>query len=130
MVLALEGEPKQRQRWARLVARAWNDDGFRQRLLAEPEGVLREAGIALPPGVPVRVVEEGAAEDGDSGASLRLPAKPSAEDLIEDELGLPLDAPIQRCCSSFCLCLSHSNFCACSAAPKPEECPPGGSGRA
>jgi hypothetical protein len=112
MVLALEGEPKQRRRWARVVARAWNDDGFRQRLLAEPEGVLREAGIALPPGVPLRVVEEGAAEDGDSGASLRLPAKPSAEDLIEEELGLPLDAPIQTCCLSFSYC--RPTRCGCS----------------
>jgi hypothetical protein len=109
MVLALEREPKQRRQWARVVAQAWDDDGFRQRLLAEPEAVLREAGITLPPGVPLRVVEEGAAEDGDSGASLRLPAKPSAEDLIEEELGLPLDAPIQQCCFSRCRCI----FCRC-----------------
>ena len=92
MVLAIEREPKQRKQWARVVARAWDDDGFRQRLLAEPEAVLREAGIALPPGVPVRVVEDDAAANADPGACLRLPAKPLADDLIEDDLGLPQNA--------------------------------------
>jgi hypothetical protein len=33
-----------------VVARAWDDDGFRQRLLAEPEAVLRDAGITLSQG--------------------------------------------------------------------------------
>ena len=93
MVLAIEREPKQRRRWARVVARAWDDDGFRQRLLAEPEAILREAGIALPSGVPVRVVEDDAAVAAGSGVCLRLPAKPPADDLIEDDFGLAQHAP-------------------------------------
>jgi hypothetical protein len=111
MVLAIEHEPRQRRQWARVVARAWDDDGFRQRLLAEPEAVLREAGIALPPGVPVRVVEDDAAQDTDTGACLRLPARPPADDLIEDELGVPPNAPAGGPFAYLCLTHSRSHFC-------------------
>jgi len=88
MVLALEREPRQRRQWGRLVARAWDDDGFRQRLLAEPEAVLREEGIDVPEGVEVRVEEEGSTP-GAGAAYLRLPARPGADDLVEDDLSLP-----------------------------------------
>jgi hypothetical protein len=73
------------------VARAWDDDGFRRRLLAEPEAVLREEGLEVPEGVAVRVVEDGATEGAEGVAYLRLPGKPEAEDLIEDDLSLPQD---------------------------------------
>jgi len=105
MVLAIDREPTQRGQWARVVARAWDDDGFRQRLLAEPEAVLRDAGITLPLGVPVRVVEDDAAESGDATTCLRLPAKPCADDLIEDDLGQPQNVPMHR---------THS-YCSCTA---------------
>ena len=91
MVLAIEREPKQRRRWAQVVARAWDDDGFRQRLLSEPEEILREAGISLPSGVPVRVVEDDSAAADESGVCLRLPAKPPGEDLIVEDVRLPQD---------------------------------------
>jgi hypothetical protein len=108
MVLAIEREPGQRRQWARVVARAWDDDGFRQRLLAEPESVLRDAGITLPPGVPVRVVEDDAAESGDATACLRLPARPCTGDLIEDDLGLPQRGLMGKTKTKPCLCI---NFC-------------------
>jgi hypothetical protein len=69
-----------------LVARAWDDDGFRQRLLAEPGAVLREEGIDVPGDVELRVVEGDAAEDDGDAAYLRLPPKPAAEDLIDENL--------------------------------------------
>jgi hypothetical protein len=71
-----------------LVARAWDDDGFRQRLLAEPEVVLREEGIDVPCDVELRVVEGDEAEDGGDVAYLRLPAKPGPDEFFEHELGL------------------------------------------
>jgi hypothetical protein len=93
-----------------VVARAWDDDGFRQRLLAEPEGVLREAGIAVPPGVPLRVVEDDATENADSGVYLRLPAKPAADDLMEEDLGLEQNSPAKGV-SALTTCHSRCHFC-------------------
>jgi len=87
MVLALEREPRQRRLWGQIVARAWVDDCFRQRLLAEPEAVLREAGIDVPGSIPVRVVEDGVV--GDDGVCLQLPPRPSGDDLTEDDLSVP-----------------------------------------
>jgi len=63
-----------------VVARAWRDAAFRQRLLAEPVATLREAGIAVPDDVQVRVVE-----DTDTLIHLILPARP-AGDLSDEDL--------------------------------------------
>ena len=43
--------------WERIVAQAWSDDGFKQRLLAQPGSVFSDFGISTPPGATVRVVE-------------------------------------------------------------------------
>jgi hypothetical protein len=99
MVLTVEREPQLRRRWGRIVARAWDDDDYRCRLLAEPEAVLREEGFDIPEGAESRV-EEG--DDGDDGAGLRLPPRPASEELIVDELVV---SPIARggtCGCGFC----------------------------
>jgi hypothetical protein len=41
----------------RMMARAWADESFKQRLLAEPAAVLREYGVDVPPGRSVKIVE-------------------------------------------------------------------------
>jgi hypothetical protein len=92
MVLTLEREPRQKRRWGQLVARSWDDDAFRQRLLTEPEAVLREEGIDVPEGIAVRVVENDAGEAEGEEAYLRLPARPAADELVEDDLSLPQEA--------------------------------------
>jgi hypothetical protein len=79
------------------VARAWDEDAFRRRLLAEPEDVLREEGMDVPPGVTVRVVEGDATRDGEAAAYLRLPARPAKEDLIEDDLSFEGSSPHRHC---------------------------------
>jgi hypothetical protein len=89
MVLALEREPRQKKRWGQVVARAWSDDGFRQRLLTEPASVLCEAGIEIPPGVTVRVVQGDTAEATEEETCFWLPPNPADEELVEDDLGLP-----------------------------------------
>ena len=44
---------------AQLIARAWQDDGFKQRLLTDPKAAVSEAvGIDVPSGIEIRVVEE------------------------------------------------------------------------
>ena len=46
------------KQWGQLVARAWGDAAFKAHLLAEPAAVLAERGIALPPGLEVRLHED------------------------------------------------------------------------
>jgi Nitrile hydratase, alpha chain len=82
--------------WGKLVAKAWADDGFKQRLLADPAAVLREHGLVYPPGASVRVVEGGEhyyevphpsdrSKNAPYVAYLPLPAKPEGE-LSEQDL--------------------------------------------
>lgn len=61
-----------RARWGQVVARAWRDPAYKQQLLAEPAAVLREAGIEVPAGQQVRVVE-----NTDQVVHLVLPQQPA-----------------------------------------------------
>jgi hypothetical protein len=67
--------------WSQLVAKAWDDPAFKQRLLADPAAVLKENGLKVPAGVQVKVVE-----NTDKVVHLTLPAKPSPAELSEEEL--------------------------------------------
>jgi hypothetical protein len=55
-----EGAPlTRRDLEAKIVARAWADEGFRQRLKSDPRGtVAEETGISVPASVQIEVVEE------------------------------------------------------------------------
>src|SRR5438094_7362867 len=75
-------EQEQARRYGQVVAQAWRDPAYKQRLLADPVGVLREQGLAVPAGLQVRVVE-----NTRQLVHLILPAKPEAE-LSEEELDL------------------------------------------
>ena len=55
-----------------VVLKAWTDEDFRQRLLADPATVLQENGVRVPPGVAVKVVE-----DTDDVNYFVLPSKPA-----------------------------------------------------
>src|SRR3954453_10056698 len=61
-------------REAQVVARAWSDEAFKQRLLAEPHAVLQEHGIRLREDVTIRVLENTA-----DVVHLVLPARPSTD---------------------------------------------------
>ncbi len=75
--------------YAQIVATAWSDDAFKQRLLASPAAVLQEHGIDVPEGTEVRVVEgQTQPEFGDGAIVLPMPPKPSAEELSDEELDL------------------------------------------
>ena len=66
--------------WSQIVARAWADDKFKQRRLADPGAVLKENGVAVPGGWTVKVVE-----NTDTVCNLVLPGKPKGE-LTDAEL--------------------------------------------
>ncbi len=67
--------------WGQLVARAWADPAFKAKLLADPAGVLKENGLALPAGKQLKVVE-----NTDKVVNLVLPTKPAPQELSEAEL--------------------------------------------
>jgi hypothetical protein len=71
----------QARTWGQVVARAWSDEGFKRRLLAEPGAVLREQGMDVPSGVEVRVVE-----NTGRVAHLVLPPRPAEGELSEEQL--------------------------------------------
>jgi hypothetical protein len=43
--------------WGKVIAQAWVDGSFKERLLAAPEVVFREHGFAVPPHIVIRVKE-------------------------------------------------------------------------
>jgi len=89
------GEP-QRQ-WAKIVAQAWADADYKARLLADPAAVAREAGVDLPAGVDLRVVENTADK-----FHLVLPALPDA---ARDDAQLDVRvAPFCCCCGEIPKC--------------------------
>ena len=64
--------------YGKVVARTWRDAAFKAKLLADPQATLKEAGVAVPAGVKVTVVENTAQH-----FHLVLPPKPTGE--LSDE---------------------------------------------
>jgi hypothetical protein len=71
------------EQYAQVVAKAWEDEAFKQRLMANPRAVLQERGLPPPPGQTVRVIENTA-----ETSYLVLPAKPPVGELADDQLEL------------------------------------------
>jgi hypothetical protein len=67
--------------WSELVGKAWADPAFKKRLLSDPAAALKEQGVAVPRGVQIHVHE-----NTEKALNLTLPAKPSSEELAEEEL--------------------------------------------
>ena len=75
--------------WSQIVARAWCDEGFMERLLSDPRVVLAEHDLEVPPGMEVEVVMGTEVKIDDADTMVRrfiLPVGPSQE-LMEEELG-------------------------------------------
>jgi len=68
------------KQYGQLVARAWGDAAFKAHLLAEPAAVLAERGIALPPGLEVRLHE-------DTPTLVHLTLPPPSEDPSDEASG-------------------------------------------
>lgn len=61
----------------KLILRCWADEGFKQRFIADPEAVMKEAGLKIPDGMEYKVVE-----NTDKVNYVVLPLKP---DMLSDE---------------------------------------------
>lgn len=80
--------------WARVVAKAWADEEFKRRLLADPAAVAAEEGVLLPEGLTLKVIE-----DAPGIRTLVLPPLPSGlQTLVEGEERLA-----GTCCGG-CIC--------------------------
>ncbi len=86
------GRPPAEQgaKWSQLIARCWADDGFKKKLLADPETTLEAEGMEWPAGLSVKVLA-----DDDKLFHLVIPARPtelSDEDLERVAGGMIPDA--------------------------------------
>jgi hypothetical protein len=94
----------------KIIAKSWQDDEFKARLVADPTASLRQEGVEIPPGVEMRVVA-----DTDSVRYLRLPLKPSTEELSDQQLTQVVGGD---CAATAIICKSACNgdicYCVCS----------------
>ena len=77
----MSSELQERNFWdgyGALVKRAWSDEAFKQRLLADPIAVFNENGLTVPEGMQVRIME-----DRDDVRHLPLPMKPTEEPMLQ-----------------------------------------------
>jgi hypothetical protein len=63
-----------------VIARVWSDDDYKRQLIANPNEVLSEAGMEIPPGLQFRILE-----NTENLTYITLPAPPS-EELSDDAL--------------------------------------------
>lgn len=69
------------QVWGQIVAKSWDDDSLKKRLMSEPAAVLKEHGLDVPPGVQIKVVQ-----NTDSLVHLPMAPKPASTELSEEDL--------------------------------------------
>jgi hypothetical protein len=72
--------PKYADSHFKLVARVWSDPSFKAQLLADPTATLTAAGVPVPPGVRVKVVE-----NTDDTRHFVLPARPADADILSEK---------------------------------------------
>ena len=65
-------EPDKAATHGKIIARAWRDPTFKAKLIADPQATLKEAGVVLPAGTTVQVVENTATH-----VHFVLPPKPT-----------------------------------------------------
>jgi hypothetical protein len=94
------GQISEERVWHQIVARAWCEEDFMERLLAQPREVLAEYDLAGPPGseVAVEIGPQVKVDDTDTVRRFILPARPAEEVAIEDLFG----AAVGWCASGAC----------------------------
>lgn len=74
--------PERQAGWRSVVAQAWSDDSFKQKLIDNPNAVLAQSGVDVPEGVNIVVVENEA-----DRVHLILPTRPDKDVSVK---GMPL----------------------------------------
>src|SRR5690349_14313704 len=60
------------KKYSQIIAKAWSDESFKDRLITDPHEVLKEHGIAAPAGTQIKVIQ-----DTDDTKHFILPSKPA-----------------------------------------------------
>jgi hypothetical protein len=102
--------------WSRIIARAWADDDFQDRLLSDPTVVLREYGIE--PEGEVCVSVDGMPDSDDTDDVLHLVLPPRPRDLSEEEL---LPTGVAYCFSGGCFRCGRCG-CGCGGCGRCAAC--------
>jgi hypothetical protein len=84
------------KQWSQINVRAWRDEAFKRRLIANPTEVLGEMGVKPPKGMQIKVVE-----NTDSLVYLPLYAKPKAAELSEQDLKQVAGGEASTCSASY-----------------------------
>lgn len=95
--------------WPKVVARAWIDEAFRQRLLADPNQVAAELGLPLLYGVKLKVVEgaaEGTAESTIDVPTMVISLPKAPADLAEESMNVLAQSSgrAEDCAGTSCCC--------------------------
>ncbi len=72
---------EQAKKVQRIIAKAWADEGFKKRLISNPDVTLKGEGIEIPKGIQFRIVE-----NTDEVFHLVLPVKPAKAELSDEQL--------------------------------------------
>jgi hypothetical protein len=113
--------------WGQIVGRAWADEEFKERLIADPVTVLAEYDLTPPAGVHVEVLEDPlwVPENTAEVLYLVLAEKPSNEELSEDDLcSVAGVEAASRCGCEWCHRCHHCycGWCGgCHHPPRPDE---------
>jgi hypothetical protein len=76
----------------KLIAKAWADDAFKAKLLADPAAVLKAEGVGVPSGMTVKVIE-----NTDTIFNLVLPPRPAELSDADLDAVAAGGGPIQIC---------------------------------
>jgi hypothetical protein len=74
----------------KIIARCWEDEEFKKRLMADPAKILDAEGVSVPDGVSIRVVE-----DTEQVRTLIIPPAPSHLD--DDQLNGITGGAVRHC---------------------------------
>jgi hypothetical protein len=89
-------QEEQAKKMQKVIAKAWTDEGFKQKLISQPSETLRDEGMDVPQGVELRVVES-----TEKVVYLVLPPKPSSDEISHEQVEQRLAA---GCGGKYCFC--------------------------
>ena len=72
---------EQGKKIGQVITKAWNDDSFKQRLLADTMAVLKEEGVQVPAGLEVKAVE-----NTEKLVHMIIPLKPVSSEFLDETL--------------------------------------------
>ena len=91
--------------YGKAVARAWSDSEYKDRLLNDPRAALASAGIDIPSGVEISILEDSAAKK-----HLVLPVPPSEGEIGDDRLAAASGGNNSPWCCSNAGCNSNNAY--------------------